>query len=84
MLQACSGRSGMQQQEQNSPNLTDTFFAQPCIKEVFIYLKSEHGEWGLHAPGVRPLVGVHRAEEGLEDHLTLATTGGEFNSLVSD
>ena len=80
MLQASSGRSGMQQQEQNSPNLTYTFST--TFKEVFIYLKSEHGKWGLHAPGVRPLVGVHRAEEGLEDHLTLATTGVEVNSLV--
>ena len=77
MVKARTGRRGMQQQEQNSPNL-------PCIKEVFIYLKSEHGEWGLHTPGVRPLVGVHRAEEGLEDHLALATTGVEFNNLVLD
>ena len=79
MLQAISGTAGTKFTKPDRH-----LFAQPCIKEVFIYLKSEHGEWGLHAPGVRPLVGVHRAEEGLEDHLTLATTGGEFNSLVLD
>ena len=52
MLQAISGRSGGQQQEQNSPNLSEAFQPSPVHQRVicFVYIqspKSLHGEGNL-------------------------------------